>query len=235
MQEILQRNCTQRGCRNCVLRSPIFDHLNEEELEVIDKNRFDLRFKPGEIIRKQGAYLSHVIFVTDGLASLYIEGLNDRNLILKMVKPNNFIGGPGMFVDHRHHYTVKSHTGTEACFIEVETFKAVLHSNAHFAEEFFKDFSRNILNTYSRLVNLTQRYVPGRMADALIYLSEEIFESHRFDPVLSSKELAALAGMSTDSVLKTLREYRSNDIIRQSGKTMEIINFEALRRISETG
>lgn len=210
----------------------MFKLLDEQELAELNKNGFELKFKPGDIIRKQGAYLSHVIFVSSGLVSLYIEGLHDLNLILKIVKKGGFIGGPGMFVHYRHHYTVKSITSSEACFIDVKVFKSMIHTNPSFAEEFFKDFSTNTLSTYSRLINLTQRYVPGRLAEALLYLSEEIFNSRKFDTVLSSRELAALAGMSVDSVVKTLREFRKNGFIAQQKNTLEILNVEGLKEIT---
>ncbi|MFP4471250.1 MAG: Crp/Fnr family transcriptional regulator [Bacteroidales bacterium] len=225
----------KRNCLSCASRSPIFDSLTSDELELVNRKRFRLKFNPSEIVRKQGAYLSHVIFVTEGLVSIYIEGYDDRNLILKIVKPGQFISGPGMFVDRRHHYTVKAHLPTEACFVEVETIKGLIHTNPVFASDFFRDFSKNMLINYSRLINLSQRYVPGRMAEALIYLSEEVFGSRVFESILSSRELGALAGMSCDSVLKTLREFRSSGIIAQNGNQFEILNPGALKKISMTG
>jgi len=224
-----------KNCNSCVCKTPLFALLNIEELEEVDKNRFDLTFKSGEIIRKQGAFLSHVIIIVSGLASIYIEGINDKNLILKMVKPGSIMGGPGMFVDQRHHYTVKSHGDTETCFVDIKTFKKLLHSNSLFAEEFFKDFSRNTLTIYSRLISLAQQYVPGKLAEALIYLSEEIFESRQFNPMLSSSEIGALAGISTDSVLKTFRELKKNKIIAQNGNILEILDFDGLRHIGRIG
>lgn len=234
MEFTFSQKC-HRNCTTCICKTPLLALLKPEELEEINKNRFDLKFRSGEIIRKQGAFLSHVIIVFSGLASIYIEGIDDKNLILKMVKQGSIIGGPGMFVDQRHHYTVKSHGETDACFIEVNTFKKILHSNTLFAEEFFKDFGKNTLTIYGRLVSLAQQYVPGKLAEALIYLSEEIFESRQFNPMLSSSEIGALAGISTDSVLKTFRELKKNKIIAQNGNTLEILDFDGLRHIGRIG
>jgi len=228
-------DCDEMGCVGCVFRSPLFDCLSQEELEFINKHRYDLSFRAGEIIRKQGAYLSHVISIISGLASLYIEGLNNRNVILKVVKPTNFIGGPGMFVHHRHHYTVKAHQETKACFIEVGAFKELLRLNPSFAEGFFTEFSRNTLITYDRLINLTQKYVPGRMADALLYLSKEVYENTSFELGLSKKDLGDFTGMSTDSVIRVLRTFKNEGLISLKGNHLEILNLDALVKFSKLG
>ena len=41
---------------------------------------------------------------------------------IKIIKPTNIIGGPGMYVDRRHHYSVTALVDSCVCFIEVEIF-----------------------------------------------------------------------------------------------------------------
>jgi len=223
------------ACNDGEFQSPVFDCLSSSEKEFIKQHKYELSFRSGDIIRKQGAYLSHVISIKNGLAGLYIEGLNNRNVILKIVKPSNFIGGPGMFVHHRHHYSVKAYQDTDACFIEVDAFKELLRNNPEFAEGFFTEFSRNTLITYDRLLNLTQKYIPGRMADALLYLSREVYEHNSFDLVLSKKDLADFSGMSVDSVIRTLRNFKKDGIISTQGKRLIINDLNALVKISKLG
>ncbi|MDZ7743040.1 MAG: Crp/Fnr family transcriptional regulator [Bacteroidota bacterium] len=225
----------EKQCAFCDRKSPLFSVLSKNELTFINSNKIEVRFKTGEIIRKQGAFLSHVISINMGMAKMYLEGLNNHDVILKIIKATNFIGGPGMYVDHRHHYTVKALTDTSACFLEVNAFKELLHSNNEFADKFFEDFSRNTLTTYDRLMNLTQKQIPGRMADGLIYLSEEIFESPEFELVLSKKDLGELSGMSSDSATKILRSFREDGIIEIKARHIIIKNMDELIRISRNG
>ena len=107
----------------------MFKFLSDKEIELIEKNRFEVKFRKGEIIRKQGTYLSHVISINSGLAKLYIEGFNGKNLILRIVKSTNFIGGPGMYFDQRHHYSVIALVDLSACFIDMNVFKNIIHNN----------------------------------------------------------------------------------------------------------
>jgi CRP/FNR family transcriptional regulator len=77
--------------------------------------------------------------------------------------------------------------------------------------------------------------MPGRMADTLIYLFEEIFESSKFTMHLSRQDISELSGMSKDSAVKILREFQNDGLINLTDNEMELIDSEALHRISRTG
>ena len=224
-----------RNCLNCDLKSPLFCFLTDEELELVRKNKITVVYRSGETIRKQGTHMSHVISVNSGLAKVYLEGDGEHNSIIRIVKPTHFIGGPGIYLDRVHHYSVSALTQTTVCHIDVELFKQLIDNNRIFAREFMKDFSHSILSVYNRLTLLTQKQMPGRMAHALLYLANEVFCSLKFEIPLTKQDLADLSGMARDSAVKILREFHSSDLIRFSDGLMEITNPESLRRISVTG
>jgi len=223
-----------KDCLDCGSKSPMFNYLSKKELELISKNKFEIKFRKGEIVRKQGTFLSHVISISTGLVKLYIEGYRGKNLILRIIRSQNFIGGPGMYYDQRHHYSVLALVDTSACFIEMKIFKQIIHSNPEFAAEFMKEVSKNMLSTYDRLISLSQKQIPGRMADALLYLSQEIFESNTIIPSITKNELSELTSMSKDSVIRILREFNNEGIIKLY-PGIEIINHEKLVKISNVG
>jgi CRP/FNR family transcriptional regulator len=213
----------------------MFNFLTEEELYRVNQTRLTVVFNKGETIRKQGTYLSHVLMINKGLAKLYLEGPDQRNSIIRIVQPTNFIGGPGIYLDNLHHFSVAALTETTVCFIDVQVFRELVDSNHQFAHEFMKDFSRNVLSVYKRMINLTQKQMPGRMADALLYLFDEIFNSTRIPMLLSRNDLAELSGMSKDSAVKTLRDFQQDGIIEINERELALLNADALNRISKLG
>ena len=223
------------NCISCQCKSPLFHFLSDEELALVQQNRTNVTFKPGETIRKQGTAMTHVISLSSGLAKLYLEGIDQRNAILRFVKPTNFIGGPGIYLDLMHHYTITTLVESSVCFIDIHVFKTIIRQNVFFAEEFMKDFSKNTLSVYNRLIYLTQKQMPGRMSDALLYLFDEIFESNKFPMLVSKQDLADLSAMSKDSGVKILREFQNEGIIRITDHEIELLNVEALKKISKIG
>ena len=226
---------TIKRCVGCECMSQLFCLLNHEELALVDANKIHVRFKAGETIKKQGTYMTHVLSVNSGIAKLYLEGIEGRSAILRIVKPTNFIGGPGIYFDQRHHFSITALTDSSVCFIDLMVFKKILSGNQLFAEEFLKDFSRDVLDVYNRLIFLTQKQMPGRMADALLYLYDEVFGQSKFPMILSRFELSELSAMSRESAVKVLRDFQKEGFIRISDHEMEILDAEALYKISRIG
>ena len=230
-----QSNQISNSCINCPCRSPMFDLLDREELELVFQNKMTIHFKKGETIRKQGTHMSHVISLNAGMVKLYLEGINHKNTIIRMVTPTSFIGGPGIFLDQIHHFSISAIQDSTICFIDMLVFKQILENNRRFSEEFMKDLSRNMLSIYQRLIDLTQKQLAGRLADSLLYLFNDVFKSNSFEMCISKQDIADLTGVSLDSTLKTLREFKTEGIINYTHGSMELLNPDALLRISRTG
>ncbi|MCK5464030.1 MAG: cyclic nucleotide-binding domain-containing protein, partial [Bacteroidales bacterium] len=81
-------------CQECLNRAPYFKILSPEELEIINRDRYSVRYKAGEMILKQGTSSTHVLSLIDGIVKIYIEGMGDRNLLLNLQKPWALMGGP---------------------------------------------------------------------------------------------------------------------------------------------
>ena len=110
------------NCAECSCRSSIFKNLRPDELEQINMGRFHVGFKAGEIMFKQGTPSSHFVCITSGLAKIYIEGYG-KNLILALVKPVDYIFGPGVYIDNKHYYSVSAVEDSTACLVDTSIFK----------------------------------------------------------------------------------------------------------------
>lgn len=223
------------NCCECINRSPLFCALTTEEIKLVNQHKTTILFKKGETIRKQGTNLTHVISLNLGLAKVYLEGDKHPNTIIRIVKPTNFIGGPGIYFDQLHHYSISALADSSICYIDVTIFKNLIDTNKKFAHLFLMDFSSDILSVYKRLAFLTHKCMPGRMADTLLYLFNEVFESMKIITLLTKQDMADLSAMSKESAIKVLRDFQKTGIIDYSENKMELLNEEALRMISQTG
>ena len=82
--------------------------MNEQELNSIEATRYEVTFKPNEIIYKQGTNTNQIVTITEGLAKGYIEGSGDKNFIFGLFKPYTLISGPGVYVDFKNHFSLKA-------------------------------------------------------------------------------------------------------------------------------
>lgn len=229
---------TSTSCRNCVdcnKQVELFKNLKDEEFEILNKGRFEVTFKAGETIFKQGAVSEHFISITSGYAKVYLEGIASKNQILKIAKPWELIGGPGLHLDSRLYFSVKAISEVSACFIKINSFREILLLNGQFVLDFLTYLSRIHVNLFDQMISLTHKQMPGRIADGLLYLSNSVFGDRIDTHYITRQDLADLTSMSKDSAIRILKEFEKDGHIDCSGDSIEIINLEALHKISKNG
>lgn len=231
-------NCDKNDpndCLTCERKSTMFNMLSVKELQKIKENRINIHYKAGEIIQKQGTFMSHAISVNAGLVKVYLEDEGHGHTILRIVPPTNFIGGPGIFYDQFYHFSVSALKDSSICLIDLTVFKNILDQNKAFAAEFMSDFSKNVLSTYNRLIKLTQNHLPGRLAYALLYLFEEVYDNKESVISVSRQDLVDLSAISRESSSKILRDFQKEGIIRITNREVELLKPETLRKIRAMG
>jgi CRP-like cAMP-binding protein len=223
------------SCETCTRRWKNFQHLTKAELDLVNDNRYEATFKPGETIIKQGSPTSNALFMASGMAKSYIEGLNGKNFILSIALPGRLILGPGAYIDSRHTYTVAAITAVQACFINFEIFKQLVRTNGAFAESLLEDISTKSQGTLNRMVNLSQKKMHGRLADALLYFSDVVFKADEYDMILSRQELGEMTNMAKECVVRILKELEESGVIYSDSSKVKILDREKLVQISVKG
>lgn len=224
-----------KSCESCTHRWKNFQFLTEEELKIVNENRYEATFKPGEIILKQGSPTSNALFMATGMAKTYIEGVNGKNFIISIALPGRLILGPGAYVDSRHTYTVSAITPVQACFINIEIFKQMVRSNGAFAEGLLEDISAKSLTSLTRMVNLSQKKMHGRLAEVLLYFSDVVFQNDEYQMILSRQELGEMTNMAKECVVRILKELEKSGVIMSDSSNIKIIDREKLIQISIKG
>jgi len=223
------------NCESCTVRWKGFKHLTKSEFQLINDNRYEATFKPGEIIIKQDSPASNALFLASGMAKSYIEGIKDRNFIMSILMPGILIMGPGAYVTLRYTYSVAALTAVQACFIDFEILRQLVKVNSGFAESLLEDISEKSLRSHIRMVNLAQKKMPGRLAEALLYFSGEVFKADEFEMILSRQELGEMTNMVKESVVRILKELEELGVISIHSSMVKITNKEKLLMISEKG
>jgi CRP-like cAMP-binding protein len=224
-----------KSCEDCVHGWKNFQHLTDSELALVNENRYEANFKPGEIMIKQGSPTSNALFMSSGLAKTYIEGINRKNFILGIALPGRLIMGPGGYVNSRHTYSVSAITAVQACFISFDVLKRLVRENGDFAESFLEDISAKSLNSLTRMVNLAQKRMSGRLAEVLIYFADEVFHKDEYEMILSRQELGEMTSMAKECVVRILKELEDSGVIYSDSSSIKILDRERLTQISEKG
>jgi CRP/FNR family transcriptional regulator, polysaccharide utilization system transcription regulator len=223
------------SCENCIVSWKNFKNLSKSEVRLLDENRYEATFKPGEIIFKQGSPASNAVFLSSGMAKIYIEGPDSRNFILGIALPSQIIIGPGVHIHSRHSYTVSALNMVHTCFISIEIINQLIRQNAEFAAGMIEDLSVKSLAVHNKLVSLAQKKMPGRLAEAILFFADEVYKSDVFDIILSRRELGDMTNMAKESVVRILKELEISGVLKSDSTKIHILDKEKLRMISEKG
>jgi len=234
-KEIMNKINTESACEQCPNRWENFKNLTPEELDLVTNHRYETNFKAGEVIFKKGAPVSSAIFLTSGMAKIFLDGMGGKSLLLSIALPGVLIAGPGTYVDSRHHYNLTAITDVKACFIDMSIFKQLVHSNSKFAEGWLIDISHKSLLMHYRMISLTQKKMPGRLAEALLFFSNELYRADEFELVLTRQEIGDFTNMAKESVIRILKEFEDDGVVQANCPKIKILNKEKLQMISING
>jgi CRP/FNR family transcriptional regulator len=212
-----------------------FEALTEEQTVLLEKKQVTVEYNKGEIIAKHGAFASHVVFLCEGLVKVYIEHGN-QTLILKIISPGNLIGLSSLSEGEEvFQYSAAAYQRSVAKLIDIVTFKHLIRENGHFASKVISILGENSNQINNRFFCLTHRQSYGRLADLLLCLSGRVFKTDRFELDLTRKELAELAGMSTENVIRILKKFQDDKLIEMKGKHIQLNDMDALQQICDLG
>ncbi len=223
------------GCTISPYPCRCFEKLNEKEKLFLDENTVSVKYKKGEIICKQGSYASHIMFIEMGLVKVFLDdGVN--SLVLKMIPTGNMLGLSCINEEHTtFQYSAMSYLDTVVNQINIIAFRKLLETNSEFSKSVIDILSANSVQINGRFFCLTHKQSYGRLADIILCLADRVFKAHEFDLPLSRKDLGELSSMSPETVIRMLKKFKEDKLIEMDGKRFRILDYNRLKRISETG
>ncbi|MGL5691579.1 MAG: helix-turn-helix domain-containing protein, partial [Bacteroidales bacterium] len=90
----------------------------------------------------------------------------------------------------------------------------------------------------SRTVNLTQKHIRGRLAEALLFLLENYGledDESTIAIYLSREDLASLSNMTTSNAIRTLTIFSNEGLIAVDGRKIKLLDIDQLKRVSRHG
>ncbi len=217
----------------CDIQAPCFQMLSPGEVELVRGSKTQVRFRKGDHLTKQGAFASYVLFVISGLARQYVEGERDYNL--RIIKPGEFVGLSAVFTKNTFNYSSVALTDCQVFLVEKAAITTVMKQNGMFAFNMVKRYSDQNANLFDTLRTVLYKQMNGRIAETLLYVDEFKPENPDIFQLLSRKDIADFAGISTESAVKLLKSFEKDGLIELNEKDIVVINRNGLAEISRKG
>jgi len=212
--------------------------LSNEEKRLIVENFEIHHFKKNQIIYAENEEPEYLWCLLKGKVKKYKDGVGGRQQILRLIRPVQYFG-------YRAYFANEPYVSTSAAFepsvlgsLPMGIVSDLITANNQIAWFFIHDLSRNLGNSDSRIVNLTQKHIRGRLAEALMVLRDNYGyedDNMTLKIYMSREDLANLSNMTTSNAIRTLSGFVNEHLIVVDGRSIKIINEPQLRKISKFG
>jgi CRP-like cAMP-binding protein len=219
----------------CDIQAPCFQVLSPEEADLVRASKTQVLFRKGDNLTKQGAFASYALFVIKGLAKQYIEGDNSKNHNLRIIQPGEFVGLSAVFSKNTFNYSSVAITECQVFLVEKDAITTVIQQNGQFGFNMIQRYCGQNANLFETLRTVLYKQMNGRMADTLLYLDSLKFQYPDIFQLLSRKDMADFAGISTESAVKLLKSFEKDGLIELHEKDILLVNYTELQEISKKG
>ena len=198
-----------------------------EELNKLSLDRKMHQYRKKEMVYMEGDEPTSLVFISKGQVKTYKTNEQGKELITGLHKAGEFIGYNDLIEGREFCESAEALENTEVCFIPKQDFFALLYSNRDVASRFIKMLSNNLVETEERLVNLAYNSVRKRVADSLLTIQRRSGSQFSF----SREDLASMVGTATESVIRTLSDFKDEKLIDIKDKQIFILNQDSLQRM----
>lgn len=208
--------------------------LGRDELALFDSSAVEVEYGKGDIICKKGSFSTNIMYLARGLVKINAES-GPKSVTLRIIPPDEFIELSTLYGDNTFPNTVIALKPSVVYHIDKNAIMRLIEGNGRYAAEMIRAINNNKLQIIKRMSSLAIKQAHGRLADMILYMANDVFKSNTFDALISRKEMAELTGLAMETVVRILKEFDADGLIKMDGKKISINHMELLTKVSEVG
>lgn len=218
--------------------SEIWSVLDGDEKRKIIDNFNIHSFKKNQIIYAERESPEYLWCLLKGKAKLYKDGVGGRQQITRLIRPVQYFGYRAYFAQERYVHTAATIEPSILGALPMALVEDMIDNNRQLAWFFIHELSRNLGSADTRIVNLTQKHIRGRLAEALMVLKDNYGyedDGTTLRIYMGREDLANLSNMTTSNAIRTLTSFVNEKLLIVDGRQIKIIDESTLRKISKYG
>ena len=210
---------------------------NDEKRRIIDAFKIH-EFKKNQRIYAEGEEPEYLWCLLQGKVKKFKDDVGGRVQILRLIRSVQYFGYRAYFAKERYNSSAAAFEASVVGTLPMTLVEDMINKNIKLAWFFIHELSRNLGGADTKIVNLTQKHIRGRLAEALIVLRDHYgYEDDNMTlrVYMAREDLANLSNMTTSNAIRTLSGFVTDKLITVDGRKISILNESELRKISKYG
>lgn len=189
-------------------------------------------FKKGELIYEKGKHANFFYLIKRGVVKAHRMDNQGKELITQLYKEDDFFGNHAINPQSSYEDFATAMEDSQVYTVSREEFQKILAGNTKIALQLVEVLNNNLSELKQHLMEMAYGSVRKKTATTILLFAEKI-QKHPLKSIrISRADLAGVAGMAPESLIRTLSEFKKEGLIEIEGRNIKLINVEALKDIS---
>jgi len=184
--------------------------------------------KKNQVIYYEGDKGSGLYVVLSGKVKTIKLAEDGRELMTGIYAADDYLGINAMLANEEYGDTATALEDSMLCLIPKEQLEQLLNLYPEVAREFIKLLANDIREKEEQLLQMAYHSVRKKMAEALLRMQRQS-ETDSFK--IAREDLAAMAAMATETVSRTLSDFKDEGLIEKTGSTITILDIARLTKM----
>ena len=194
---------------------------------------YDLQsYKAGETIYEEGKQSNHFFFIDRGVVKSHRMDEYGKELITSVYKEGDFFGNTAFKKNTPYEEYATAMEETRVYAIPKDDLKDILANNSNITLELIDVMGDNISGIKEQLLEMAYGSVRKKAARTILLFSQKIRRHPTQSIRISRSDLASVAGMASETLIRTLSDFKKEGLLEIEGRNIKLLDVEALKRIS---
>lgn len=204
----------------------------EELKEYISLNKKVKTYKSGEVIYDEGNHANNVYLIKSGVIKSHKIDEFGKELITKIYKAEEFFGYTSFTENIPYLESATTMERTEIFSISKDELKKILKQNHKLTLEFIQLLTDNLIEFKEQLLQMAYGSVKKKTANTILQFTEKMPNKMPGSIKISRSDLASVAGIATESLIRTLSNLKKEGLIDIEGRNITVLDIEQLKRVN---
>jgi DNA-binding response OmpR family regulator len=183
-------------------------------LDLIENDTVNF-YKKKQLIYTEGNHPVRVFYIQKGKVKTFKTSDDGKGLTVGLYKEGDYVGYTAILEGTVYKESAEAIEDTTLAIIGREEFEKLLQSNKNVTHQFIQLLAQSVTDREKQLVGIAYNSLRKRVAEALILLQKKYTQDDagKFSIHISREDLAHIAGTATESIIRTLSDFKSEKLI----------------------
>lgn len=196
------------------------------------RNRKQINFKAAENIYEEGKSSLHFYMVERGVVKAHKYDSRGKEMITELYKEGDFFGNLSFNKNSAYGEFATALEDSILYVVSKDELREILKNNSNISIELLQDIGDHLMGVKEQLMEIAYASVRRKTARTILLFAHKIKKNPLHSIRISRADLAGVAGIASETLIRTLSDFKKEGLIEIEGRNVKLLNAEKLEAIS---